>query len=416
MKALVLAGGLPQIALIEELHRRGIQAILADGSEKALAKAYADGFYQVNIFDIDAVVSIAKNEQVDFVITCCADQVLLVVAQVSEILGLPFYIDYETAQRVSDKELMKKTFVDHGIPTARHVVMKNLDPAALSGLRYPLIVKPVDAYSSRGVRRVNSAEELSAAFDTAVSISRSGSAIIEEFCAGEELSVDVYVDEGKAHILCVSNSEKVLDEDKFVIFRGRYPTFLSEDLVNQIQDVAQKIADAFHLHNAPMLIQLITDGQRLDVLEFCARTGGAMKYLLIRHVCGFDVIKAVVDLSLGKRPELHLRKPEHNYIVNDFIYCKEGIFDHLEGFEELVSEGLLTEYHALRPRGFVCSGQVNSSSDRVAGITVQADTLDEFNRIHRIIADRIQVIDSHGNDILRRDLLPDLSSSPTGQT
>lgn len=409
MKALVLAGGLPQIALIEELHHRDIQAILADGSEKALARPYADGFYAVNIFDIDAVVAIARTEAVDFVITCCADQVLLVAAQVSELLGLPFYIDYETAQKVSDKERMKQTFVDHGIPTARHRAMKSLEPDRLRDLRYPLIVKPVDAYSSRGVRRVNHPEELPAAFETAVAASRSGSAIVEEFCAGEELSVDVYVDEGKAHILCVSNSEKVLDEDKFVIFRGRYPAPLAEQMAGQIQDVAQKIADAFGLHNAPMLIQLITDGRRLDVLEFCARTGGAMKYLLIRHVCGFDVIKAVVDLSLGLRPELRLRAPEHKYIVNDFLYCRPGVFDHLEGCDELVAEGLLTECHTLRPRGFVCSGQVSSSSDRVAGITVQADSIDEFNRIHRLIRQRIRVMDTNGTDILRHDLLPDLS-------
>jgi hypothetical protein len=95
MKALVLAGGLPQITLIKELQSRGVTAVLADGSDNAIARPYADAFYKVNIFDIDAVRDIAEKEQVDFLITCCADQVLLVVAQVSELLGLPWYIDYE---------------------------------------------------------------------------------------------------------------------------------------------------------------------------------------------------------------------------------------------------------------------------------------------------------------------------------
>ena len=44
-----------------------------------------------------------EKEKVDFVITVCADQVLQVVAQVSEMLNLPCYIDYETAKNVSDK-------------------------------------------------------------------------------------------------------------------------------------------------------------------------------------------------------------------------------------------------------------------------------------------------------------------------
>lgn len=83
----------------------------------------------------------------DFLITVCADQVLLAVAQVSEMLGLPWYIDYEAAKNVSDKELMKKVFTANGIPTSKFVVSSELDLEKVSHLRYPLIEKPVDAYS-----------------------------------------------------------------------------------------------------------------------------------------------------------------------------------------------------------------------------------------------------------------------------
>ena len=97
MKALVIAGGVPQIELIKQLKNRGITTILADGSPNAVARPYADIFYNVNIFDIPSVKEIAEREKVDFLLTVCADQVLLVVAQVSEMLGLPCYIDYQTA-------------------------------------------------------------------------------------------------------------------------------------------------------------------------------------------------------------------------------------------------------------------------------------------------------------------------------
>ena len=93
MKALVIAGGVPQIELIKQLKSRGIFVVLADGSPNAIARSYADSFYQVNIFDVQAVKKIAEEEKVDFLITVCADQVLLVVAEVSEMLGLPCYID-----------------------------------------------------------------------------------------------------------------------------------------------------------------------------------------------------------------------------------------------------------------------------------------------------------------------------------
>ncbi|MBE6998934.1 MAG: ATP-grasp domain-containing protein [Ruminococcaceae bacterium] len=407
MKAFVLAGGLPQIELIKQLKARGITTVLADGNPNALARPYADIFYQLAIFDIEEVKEVAIKEKVDFLITVCADQVLLVVAQVSEMLGLPWYIDYKTAQLVSDKKYMKRIFWENGIPTSRYVELTQLDLDRISHLQYPLVVKPVDAYSSRGVRKVTNEEELSVYFAEAARISRTGGVIVEEFVAGDEISVDIYVEDGEAKVLCISNSEKINDVDRFVIFRGRYPAIASDEIKEQIRMVAQRIADAFGLKNCPMLIQMINDGKRVSVLEFCARTGGNMKYLLIKRACGFDVIRAVIDLTLGEKPHVELAPPEGKYIVNDFIYCKPGVYDHLEGFEELREEGVLTDYYSLRPKGMKING-VFSSSDRIAGITVVGDSLEEFNAKHRRIVESVKVIGEDGSDLMRRDLMPDL--------
>ena len=406
-KALVLAGGFAQIELIKQLKERGITTVLADGNPSALARPYADVFYQIPLFDEMAVKEVAEKEAVDFIITCCADQVLLIVAQVSEMLGLPCYISYQTAQNVSDKKYMKRIFWENSIPTSRYIELAQIDWKKIHELNYPLVVKPTDAYSSRGVRKANDDESLAVFFAEAKDISRSGTVIVEEFCAGEEISVDVYVEEGKAHILCVSNSEKIQDEGRFVIFRGKYPANTTPEIMTQIQMVAQQIADAFELKNSPMLIQMINTGTTVSVLEFCARTGGNMKYLLIRRSCGFDVIKAVIDLTLGLKPHVELAAPENKYIVNDFIYCHPGVFDRLEGFDELVEQQYLSDYCKLRPQGFKVSG-VKSSSDRVAGFTVQADSVEEFNLKHCIVVEKAKVLDCEGNDIMRHDLLPGL--------
>lgn len=407
MKALVLAGGLSQIELLNQLKARNITTVLADGNANALARPYADIFYQLPIFDIEAVKEVALKEKVDFLITVCADQVLLVVAQVSEMLGLPWYIDYKTAQLVSDKKYMKKIFWENNIPTSRYVEMMELDWDKIQHLQYPLVVKPVDAYSSKGVRKALNADELAVYFAEASRISRTGGVIVEEFVAGTEISVDIYVEDGVAKLLCVSNSEKISSEDRFIIFRGRYPVVASEAVMEQIRQVAQQIADAFGLKNCPMLIQMINDGKKVSVLEFCARTGGNMKYMLIKRACGFDVIKAVIDLTLGEKPHVELSVPEAKYIVNDFIYCEPGVYDHLEGFDELQNQGILAEYCSLRPKGMQVNG-VFSSSDRIAGFTVVADSLAEFNEKHRKIVESVKVISTEGKDIMRHDLLPDL--------
>ena len=407
MKAFVIAGGIPQIELIRQLKNRGITTVLADGSPNAVARPYADVFYHVNIFDIAKIKEIAEREKVDFLLTVCADQVLLVVAQVSEMLGLPCYIDYQTGMNVSDKIRMKKIFKEAGIPTTDYVETTHLDMDAISRLHYPLVVKPVDAYSSKGVRKANDERELARFYQEALEISRSGGVIVEEYFEGDEISVDAFVLDGKAHVLLVSNSEKVKDSDRFVIFRGRYPVSASENVMRQIEMIAQKIADSFGLVNSPLLIQLLHNGDKVSVLEFCARTGGNMKWLLIKYSCGVDVIRATIDITLGLTPDLRTKDTGNKVVVNDFIYCKPGIFDHFEGFEEAVEQGLINEFHPVRAKGTEMRG-VTSSSDRVAGMNIVADSMEEFNAKEKRILELVRVVDTEGNDIMRRDLLPEL--------
>lgn len=405
MKALVLAGGFPQIELLRQLKNRGIETILADYYAQPVAKPYADKFYQVSTLDIPAITELAKSEQVDFLITCCTDQALLTVAKVSEELGLPCYIDYQTGLNVTNKQYMKKVFNAFDIPTAKHTIMAAFNENRLEGMQFPLIVKPVDCNSSKGVKRVENMQDLKTAVETAIGYSRTDTAIVEEFIDGEELSADVYVENGTAHLLSVSTLDKIGNNDKFIIFRGCYSAEKTAQVHDLIRGIAQKIADAFALKNSPMLIQLITDGKRAFVLEFSARTGGGVKFQLIKKASGFDVITAVIDLTLGKKPHVEKCQPENKLILNDFIYCKPGIFDRVEGFEELKKQKIISEYSVYKWRGAVFD-TIENSGDRIAGFTVQADTMEELQKKHTMALAGMRVIDTEGNDMIRRDLLP----------
>lgn len=407
MKALVLAGSCPQIILISQLKDRGIYTILADNNPNAVARPFADEFVKVNILDFDAVKKVAVDKQVDFLIAVCADQVLLTVAKVSEELGLPCYLDYDTACKVSDKGYMKDIFQQHGIPSSKHAFMSEIDDSKISDMQYPLVVKPVDAYSSKGVRKCCNREELERFFAEAAMISRSGVVIVEEYVEGSELTVDFEIVDGTAVFLSASNTEKVNYADRFLAFRTKYPAAVSTATIERIKVIGQRIADAFELKNCPMLIQLLTDDKRESVLEFSARTGGGAKYLLIKKMTGFDPITAVIDLTLGKKVEVGEIKGESLLLTNEFLYAYPGVFDHLEGFEELKQKGVLAEYWQFKWQGAEIVN-ATTSSDRVASITIKADSYEELVEKHNRTAKIIKIIDHDGNDIMRHDLLPAL--------
>ena len=217
-KALVLAGGIPQVDLILKLKQRGIYTILADCNESPVAKHYSDEFYRISTLDLQAIRCLAKQERVDFIITVCTDQAILTVAQVSEQLSLPCFIDSITARNVTNKAYMKHVLLENFIPTAKCYVTSILEEEYIKDWQYPMVVKPVDCNSSKGVIKVTNIDELKTAFLNAVDLSRTNTAIIEEFIEGKEISVDVYVENGKAIVLDITTSEKLQDEKRFVIF------------------------------------------------------------------------------------------------------------------------------------------------------------------------------------------------------
>ncbi len=405
MKALVLAGGFPQIELIKQLKSRNITVVLADWGENPVAKEYCDVFYQESTLDIEAIKNVAIKESVDFIITVCTDQALLTVAKVSEELGLPCYVDYQTALNVTNKQYMKNKFAENDIPTAKFVILNKLNTEVIDGFEFPLIVKPVDCNSSKGVVKVYNQNELETAFEADIKMSRSHTAIIEEFIEGKELTVDAYIENGIAKILAVSFNEKIEEENKFVIFRQINPAPVSSQVLHSIELVVQRIAETFALANTPLLVQMLLKNDGLYVIEFSARTGGGVKYLLIKNASGFDVITSVIDLTLGKVPHVQSINPKHKFFINEHIYCNAGTFDHLEGFDYLKANGIIVDYYPYKNKGALFDS-ISNSGDRIAGFTIVGDSIQEINEKHIIANNTFRVLDDKGNDIARHDLLP----------
>lgn len=336
MKCLVLAGGYDQIALINELKNRGMKVILADYFENPPAKKFADKHYQVSTLDIDLIKDIAVKENVQLITTACTDQALLTVAKISEEIGLPCYISYEIAKNVTNKLYMKEKFIKGNIPTSKYLIVDTLNMNKACKLKFPLVVKPVDCNSSKGVKKVECRKELKNALVEAIEYSRSKTAIIEEFKEGKEISVDIFVEDGVAKILSISESKKV-DINKsnaFTIVQSRSIIDITDKDIEKIKDISQRISKEFKIYNSPMLIQMIINDTEINVLEFSARMGGGTKYKFIETVSGVNIMSKYVDLILGKEVKVI---PQNNTKLAFMNYCysKNGIFERLEGFNEL---------------------------------------------------------------------------------
>ncbi len=402
---MVLAGGNDQAALIQELRQifEGCEIILIDFAKEVIASQYADKHLVISTMDIDAVKEAAIKEQVDYILTACGDQPLLTMAVVSEELGLPCYLSKKQVLDLTNKMYMKKKMVANDIPTSKFKTFTSCDKIDITGLNFPLIVKPVDSNGSKGVRKVTNYDELKEQANIAIKFALSDTIIVEEFVNGIEISLDYYVIDGKAIPIMMSTLNKCsVNESISVIYQTIIPPVISETARLKMNEIAQKIADAFEISNSPVLIQSIINGDNVNVIEFSSRIGGGAKYKDIENHTGFNILKANILSMLGKTPIVELND-NSNVSSRCHLYMKSGIFSNIVGIQELLDEGLIEEYVQTKPFGVKVNAP-KSSSDRVASIFINAADNKSLKTKIISVLNRIHILDECGRDVFERDM------------
>ena len=401
IKIMVLAGGNDQIGLIEELRRRfaDVEILLIDYTENPVAKKFADRHIVASTLDKEQVLDIARKESVDLVITACTDQALLTMTYVSEELGLKCYLSYKQAQDLTNKLYMKKLMIESGIPTTDYRIFSISDEINIEGLRFPLVIKPVDNNSSNGVLKITSPDMLLSSVEVARNFSRSKTIIIEEFKTGEEFSVDAYIINGMPVQVLISTSRKVKQNtNNFTINQSIFPVDLPDKAIHEIDGIIRKISKAFSIQNAPLLLQLIYEDQNISVIEFSARTGGGSKHHFIRNLTGVNVMEKLLDITSGIKTDISVN-PLVKHAAMNYIYCKPGVFCGVENMENLVNAGIITDYYLYKPFGTEIL-KAESSSDRPAAFFVIADSEMELHKKITLADKALVVLNREGEDIM----------------
>ena len=88
-KILLLGGSFGQLPAIIEAKKRNLHTLLCDYLPDNPGRDLADEFYLVSTTDREAVLYIARQRQVDYVMAYASDPAALTAAFVAEALNLP---------------------------------------------------------------------------------------------------------------------------------------------------------------------------------------------------------------------------------------------------------------------------------------------------------------------------------------
>lgn len=400
--ALVLGGIFPHAELLRKLKKRGYYTILVDYFENPPAASAADEHSRESAMDYEAVLKIAKERNAKLVMSSCLDQQIVIAMQVSEALGIPHPFSVDTALKVTNKRYMKKIMTSYGIPTARYYEIDENADLSQVNIDYPIIVKPVDSCGAAGVSKIEDPSELADAVKKACHWSRTNDAIVEEFKKGMEVSVYTFIKNKKAHVVTTSQRISVIDKDMAKCFCAVSPAPISEAIRTKMEDIATSLAEAFDLDNTPLFYQSIVKGDDVFVIEFSPRMGGGLCYRTMQLNAEFEMLDASINSYLGEETVVNPKREDKYFLIHQ-VHGKDGIFDHLEGYEELIKEGIIKEIFPMKTKGMEISNE-KSSSSRTAMLLIEGKDSDEFLRKLDEAMPRLEIRDIDGKPLMDRSL------------
>lgn len=305
---MVMPGTVWQIPLIKRLKQRGYKVAVVHPYREAPAFEYADEIVYLDILDRETVLAAAKRLNVVAVMSDECDIATPTLAYVSSRLGLPSQTE-PMALLYTDKSKMRDFCRDHQLPCPEYRVCESIEEAVafFKEMECPndgghkMVIKPIDANSSRGVFTIDAEKQLRALFDVSIGFSHHRHAVIcERFISGSEFSVDgIKMPDGHVS-LAISEKEQCeynRNLDNYLYFSYSNPKY-DYDRLRQINN---QFVDMSGLPFGFTHAEYRYENGEFYLLEIGARGGGN---LISSHVVpamtGIDNYGLLIDMFVGK--------------------------------------------------------------------------------------------------------------------
>ena len=347
MKKIMLLGGIRYLLpVIKSAHEQGYYVITADYIPDNIAHKYSDEYVNVSIIDKEAVLRVAREKQIDGIMSFGVDPGVVSASYVQNQLGLPSFGPFESVEILQNKDKFRAFLTEHGfnVPKAKGYNRAEDAMADVAIWDYPIIVKPTDAAGSKGVTRVDNPEQLKAALDYAFEKSISGHIIIEDFIEKVGCSSDTDSMSVDGRLVFTSFCAQRFDlnaSNPYTPAAYSWPsTFTAEQeayLTSEIQRLITLLGLKTVVYNIETRIG--TNGKPY-IMELTPRGGGNRLCEMLRYATGVDMITAITRAIVGD-PILEPieQKPYNGHWAEIILHADEsGIFDQLE-----ISKGLPAE-------------------------------------------------------------------------
>lgn len=260
--------------------------------------AYADAYHQLDYSDAEALLDLAESGSFDYLCPSCNDYAYLSAAHVAQRLGFPGYDRQEVATILHNKVQFREFCARHDIPSPRALRLGGSDSAPADGLHPPLLVKPADSFSGRGVTRIDDLAKLSESLARALAESRSSAVLLEEFVEGSLHSHSAFLDGGE--IVQDFFVDEYCQVYPYQVDCSNSPSRLPPPIRDQVRQSIRKLAQQLGLVDGLLHTQFIFTGSGFAVIECMRRCPGDLFYHLVHYSTGYAYVENYVAPFVGR--------------------------------------------------------------------------------------------------------------------
>ena len=330
-KILLLGGSAQQIVAIKTAQKLGYYTVLCDYLPDNPGQYEADKFYLVSTTDKDAVLEVARNEQVDGVLAYAPDPAAPTAAYIAEKLGLSG-APYHSVETLCNKDQFRKFLIENGFSTPKAKGYASAEDALKEkeNFEFPIIIKPVDSSGSKGATVLQTEDGLKNALDFAFSFSRCHRIIVEHFIEKKHpylIGGDVFIENGKIVLWGLLNCHRDNCVNPLVPVGKSYPLQLEDEDIQHVKETLSSMVEKLRISNGSMNVELVVDkSNRVWPIDVGPRSGGNMIPDLLGDMFGVDIAEMSVKAAMGAAIKGNIHEPNGFYVTHNLHSNKNGIY------------------------------------------------------------------------------------------
>lgn len=299
-KIIILGAGIYQVPLIKQAKSMGLYVIVISVKGNYPGFDLADKCYYVDTKNYEKILEIAISEKIDGICTTGTDVAVKTIGYVCEKMHL-CGLDIAAANKATDKFLMKEAFKQYGVRTSDFIKAKTVEEAVefLNTAKKAIVLKPVDSSGSRGVTKVQTAEEIINKFDEILKYSGKDYIIAEEFVDGNEIGIDLFVYNNKIVLNAVHGKMTFHNGCSDVPIGHYFPFEASDELSKDIQNESEKVVKAMGFNNCAVNMDVLISDEKAYIIEASGRAGATCIPELISKYYGFNYYEKIIKTAIG---------------------------------------------------------------------------------------------------------------------